>query len=91
MLYGGVAWSETPISTCKPQEQNGEIFDFGFIIDQNYAISITLDSINAIFLDIQQSEGLEVDITQLSECPFYIDQLRDFLLEIDEDNAWSLS
>jgi hypothetical protein len=91
MLYGGVAWSEVPISTCKAQEPNGEIFDFAFIIDQYYGIQATVDPANPIVLDIQQDEGVDVSITQSEANTFYIDQQMEFLLEIDEDNTWSLS
>ena len=80
MLFGGVAWSEVPISTRKEQEPNGEIFDFGFIIDQYYAIQATVDPSNPIVLDIQQDTGIDVEITQSEANTFYIDQKMDFLL-----------
>lgn len=90
MLYGGVAWSELPISTTKQQEPNGEIFDFGFIIDQYCESQIALDTGNDIVLEIQQGEAWNFDIAQLSEDTFTIEPLILLTLEIDENNIWSL-
>jgi hypothetical protein len=90
MLYGGVAWSELPISTSKDQQPNGEIFDFGFTIDQNYGIQMTVDPENIMQLDIQQAGELSIDITQRFAGIFKVDQQINFTLEIDENNTWSL-
>lgn len=36
MIYGSTAWSETPVSTVKVQESNGEELGYILIIDTNF-------------------------------------------------------
>lgn len=54
MLYAGSAWSELPISTSKEQELSGE----------EYLYELIIDGVLSIELEIQESEDLELYITQ---------------------------
>ena len=54
MLYAGSAWSELPISTSKEQEISGE----------EYLYELIIDGVLSIELEIQESEDLELYITQ---------------------------
>jgi len=54
MLYAGSTWSELPISTSKEQELSGE----------EYLYELIIDGVLSIELEIQESEDLELYITQ---------------------------
>ena len=54
MLYAGSSWAELPISTSKEQELSGE----------EYLYELIIDGVLSIDLEIQESEDLELYITQ---------------------------
>ena len=45
MLYGGYAWSETPISSLGVQAPNGDEFSFSFVIDSAATFDSTIDQV----------------------------------------------
>jgi hypothetical protein len=64
MLYGGVAWSEIPISTSKEQEQNGECFEYNFLVDEALPIELCIEVDRSIDLQIQQDLDFSVKVTR---------------------------
>lgn len=91
MLYGGVAWSELPISTSKEQESNGEIFEYGFLIDEGIGFNLDIQGGKGFELFICENPSFSVDISSNISSILQIEQIQEFNLDIDEDNTWSLS
>jgi len=91
MLYGGVTWSELPISTSREQEASGEEFEYNFIVDGILDLNLNIQVDKAIELLIDQELGFGVDIKQTMSKAFEIEQVQEFNLQIDKDNTWSLS
>lgn len=90
MLYGGVAWSELPISTSKDQEANGEIFEYGFLIDEGLGFNLEVQGGKIFNLSIAEDLNFSVNIKSTISNIFEIEQVQEFTLDIDKDNTWSL-
>jgi hypothetical protein len=81
MLYGGVAWSELPFSTSKEQEQNGECFEYNFLLDEALQLNLEVQAVKSLTLSICKIPSFAVGITEVL----------DKGLSIDEQNTWNLS
>ncbi len=91
MLYGGVAWSELPISTSKEQEQNGECFEYNFLLDEALQLSLEVQAVKSLTLSICKIPSFGVDITEVLDNGLSINSQFNFTLSIDERNTWNLS
>ena len=91
MFYGSVAWSELPISTYRPQEANGEEFEYGVLVDEAFEVTGEIDLDKGFVLCISQNTDLSVNTSREIANTLEIEQVEDFNLSIDENNTWSLS
>jgi hypothetical protein len=66
MLYGGVSWSEMPISTSKEQEANGECFEYNFLLDEALQLNLEVQVVKSLTLSICKIPSFSVDITEVS-------------------------
>ena len=91
MLYAGSSWSELPLSTTKQQEPNGAVFDIDFLIDQILINGTDIDTQKRFNLKMDTKFNFNLDVAASLSNVFFIDQQREFTLEIDENNTWDLS
>jgi|TARA_B100000085_G_scaffold255274_2_gene254985 hypothetical protein len=81
MIYGSSSWSETPTSTLKIQESNGEELDNNLLIDTKFSVNLPLQVDKDVDLFLSQDEDFSVNISR---------EL-DFVVNINSDQTWSLS
>lgn len=91
MFPGAFAISDEPLSTYGVVTENGEIFDFAFIIDQSLPVSAVIDPQSAISLIIEQTEDFSVIINREINKTVKVERQQEFTLVIDENNTWDLS
>ena len=91
MLYGGVAWSELPISTQRQTVLNGDEAEYEGVINLLLSKELEISSGDEFPLEINIEPPLDLLIrTSISETLLINTELH-FELEIDRDNKWSLS
>lgn len=91
MLFGGVAWSELPISTQKQAVPNGDEVEYEGVIKALMSEELEINSGDDFSLEINLEPSLDLLIkTGLSET-LLVNTEVNFELEIDPENEWSLS
>lgn len=66
MIFGHTAWSELPLSTLKTQIENGEDFDFDFIIDEILPVDFEIDTENDFDFRIDQILPVSLEMNQFN-------------------------
>jgi hypothetical protein len=90
MLYGGVAWSELPISTQGQVVPNGDELEFDGLIKLLLESELEVKTLDDFDLVVNMQPLFEVEINTLQAEELEYNPLLDFELEIDRDNEWSL-
>jgi len=80
MIYGSTSWSETPISTFKLQELNGDELGNILLIDTSFPSTLLVEVDRDASLFIGQNDDFSVNISRELE----------FEVDINSDQTWSL-
>lgn len=90
MLYGGVAWSELPISTQGQAVPNEDELDFEGVIKLLFDPELEIKLMEDVELEVNTQPEVELEINtnelQELECALTLD----FELELDKEQSWSL-
>lgn len=81
MLYGGSCWSELPVSTSKPQQANGDVFSFNFLIDQILDGEYQIDQIFRTTASIDQELNVNTMLGSVIEFSLPINRHNSFILD----------
>jgi hypothetical protein len=85
MLYGGSCWSELPVSTSKPQQANGDVFRFNFLIDQILSGDYQIDQTLRTVAFIDQELNVNTMLGRVIEFKLPISRQNSFTLDPNDE------
>jgi hypothetical protein len=91
MLYGGVAWSELPISTQKQAVPNGNEETFEGEINLALMEELEINSGEEFGLEIDTQPAVELLVRTAVLETVQVKTQIEFELQIDPEQVWSLS